>query len=87
MSEHNTDRQQKYKLFLKDLGPIVIERALEAVNRRKPFPRGSKEYEFHCGRILGFNEVISILQQQANAFGIDLREMGLDDINPDNDLI
>ncbi len=36
---------------------------------------------------MAFNEVISIIQQTAESLGINLRDLKLDDIDPDKDLI
>lgn len=36
---------------------------------------------------MAFNEVVSIMQQQAEAFGIPLEELRPDDIYPDRDLV
>jgi hypothetical protein len=76
----------KYKWFLYDLGPILKERALLHRAERDSAEPGSRSREFHSGLVLGFNEVISILQQQADGFQIAHRELRLDDIDPDRDL-
>jgi len=49
-------------------------------------PDGSLERCFHFGLVLGFNAVISILQQQDDAFQIGRRELRLDEIKPNGDL-
>jgi hypothetical protein len=77
----------KYKHYLEDLGEVVKARALEAKEERTKEPQGSPGYDFQCGRLVAFNEIISILQQQAEGFGINLDELNLDDIDPDQDLI
>src|SRR5262245_11000697 len=77
----------KYKHFLRDLDEIVKTRALEAKNERTTEQQGSPAYDFQCGRLIAFNEIISILQQQAEGFGISLKELNLDDIDPDRDLV
>jgi hypothetical protein len=77
----------KYKHFLHDLGEIVKTRAFETKEERAREREGSATYEFQCGRLIAFNEVVSILQQQAEGFGISLKELNLDDIDPDRDLI
>jgi len=41
---------------------------------------------FHSGLVLGFNEVISILQQQHDALPIGRRELRLDETEPERDL-
>jgi hypothetical protein len=77
----------KYRYYLFDLGLIVKERALEAVRQRDAEPSGSLAREFESGRVLAFNEVISIMQQQAEGMDIPLTELRLDDIEPDRDLL
>jgi hypothetical protein len=39
------------------------------------------------GRLMACNEIISLMQQQAVAFGLSLEEISLDGIDPDNDLV
>ena len=77
----------KYKHYLHDLGDIVKTRAFAAKEERDKEQQGSAAYDFACGRLIAFNEIISILQQQAEGFGISLKELNLDDIDPDRDLV
>ncbi|MGH7964225.1 MAG: hypothetical protein ACRERD_20780 [Candidatus Binatia bacterium] len=76
----------KYKHYLHDLGAIVKTRALEAKEERAREQHGSAAHHFQCGRLIAFNEIISVLQQQADGFGINLEELNLNDIDPDRDL-
>jgi len=76
----------RHKDYLFDLGFLIKERALGARCQRDGSPRGSREYEFNSGRVLAFNEVISIMQQQAEGLGLPLSDLRLDDIEPDRDL-
>lgn len=73
----------KYKHYLHDLGILIKEEAREAkqqcdiaVNDR-----------FTLGELLTWYRVVSLMQQQAQAFGIDLKDLRLDDIDPDSDLV
>ena len=77
----------RYKHYLLDLGEIVKARALEVKEERTKETQGAPGYDFQCGRLVAFNEIVSILQQQAEGFGINLEELNLDDIDPDRDLI
>ena len=77
----------KYKYYLNDLGEIIKTRALDAKTERTKEREGSPEYHFQCGRLVAFNEVISILQQQAEGFGINFADLSLHDIDPDRDLV
>ena len=76
----------KYKWYLYDLGPILKQRALEHRAERDAEGAESEQRAFLDGLVLGFNEVISILQQQADGFQIGRQELRLDDIEPDRDL-
>lgn len=76
-----------YKNYLYDLGPIIMERALEAKREKKTAPKNSSEHDYAAGRLMAFNEVISIMQQQAEGFDIPLEELRLDGVEPDRDLV
>ena len=77
----------KYKYYLYDLGEIVKTRALEAKNEQVNEEREAAAYHFQCGRLIAFNEVVSIFQQQAASFDISLEELNLSDVDPDRDLV
>jgi len=77
----------KYKNYLGDLGTLIKERALEAKEMFKKEERGTDGYHFEAGRLMAFNEAISIMQQQAQGFQIPLEELDLHDIEPDRDLV
>ena len=76
----------KYRYFLHDLGEVLKERALEAQSDANKAPTDSPEHYYGKGRLMGFNEVISIMQQQAIGFDIPLADLQLDDLDPDRDL-
>jgi hypothetical protein len=78
---------KKYKWYLFDLGLLVKERALEAKQRRESMQPKSDAYMFEAGRLLAFNEVISMMQQQGEGFDIPLEELRLGDVIPDRDLV
>lgn len=77
----------KHKEYLWDLGAALKERALEARVERDNAPPGSSQREFELGRVIAFNEVISIMLQQAEGFDISPEELQLNDIEPDRDLV
>ena len=77
---------ETHKDYLFDLGLLIKERALEARRQRDASPAESLEHEFQSGRVIAFNEMISIMQQQAEGLGIPLSDLRLDDIEPDRDL-
>jgi hypothetical protein len=73
----------KYKYYLEDLGPGLKNFALEA---KEDF-HNDKNNRFKDGYYCAFHRVISYIMQQAEGFDIDLKDLGLDDIDPDKDLI
>lgn len=75
-----------HKDYLYDLGLEVKQRALDARRERDAAPAGSEDRSFQSGRVMAFNEVISMMQQQAQGLGIPLADLRLDDIVPDRDL-
>jgi hypothetical protein len=76
-----------YKHFLFDLGFDIKSRALEAKKSLDETVRGTEEHSLQFGRVLAYNEVISIMQQNAEGFGIALTDLRLEDIVPDRDLM
>lgn len=76
----------KYQNYLYDLGFTLKARALKAKQERDAAPDGSEERTYLSGRLMGFNEALSIIQQDAAGFEIPLAELRLDDLDPDNDL-
>jgi len=71
-----------YQNYLKDLGVLIKELALEA--KREAAEKGN---DFSIGYMAGFHRVVSLMQQQAEAFGIPVKEIGLDGIDANDDLV
>jgi hypothetical protein len=76
-----------HKNYLFDLGYELKEDALAARRHRDSAPAGSEERAFKSGRLLAFYEIISTMRNMAEAFGIPLSDIRLDDIEPDRDLL
>ena len=72
-------------LYVRDLCTLLKEKALEAKAESQAAPGDRRE--FALGRLMAFHEVISLMQQQAQAFGIAMDALGLDDIDPERDLV
>ncbi|MHB0915157.1 MAG: hypothetical protein ACYC4M_05655 [Thermoleophilia bacterium] len=83
----STVDDSSYKYYLYDLGYDIKLRALEAKHERDDAPDESDTKSYHAGRIMAFNEIISMMQQQAEGFGIPFSDLRLDDIDPDKDLL
>jgi hypothetical protein len=74
--------KDKYKLYLIDLVSILKEEAYEA--RKK---RGPNSDDFYEGRLMAYYEFVSLLKQQADAFGIDLKDINLQDFDEFKELL
>lgn len=70
--------------YLHDLALLLKEQALTARTERDSAPAADREYAI--GRLMAYHEIVSLMQQQATAFGIDPAELGLDDISAERDL-
>ena len=72
--------------YILDLGVLITEKALEA-KRSRDGSVGSEDYEFQQGYLMALHEVVSLMQQQADVFGIDRADIGLADLEPETDLV
>lgn len=68
--------------YLLDLGVLLKEMALEAKARQ-----AATDSDFDTGYVAGFHRVVSLMQQQAESFGLSLEAIGLDGIDADVDLV
>ena len=71
-----------YQNYIKDLGFLVKELALEA--KQQKIDKGT---DFSTGYMAGFHRVVSLMQQQAEAFDISVDKIGLSGIDADEDLV
>ncbi len=71
--------------YLLDLGRLIREAAVDA--KKAHDSRSPDTREFESGRVMAYNEVVSLMQQQAVAFGLPFEEIGLEGMDPDNDLV
>ncbi|MDP5226834.1 MULTISPECIES: hypothetical protein [Arthrobacter] len=76
---------EMFALYLRDLGDLVVRQAVEAKEARLAADPVDEQYSL--GRLFAYHEVVSLMQQQADAFGLDRRALGLGDIDPDRDLL
>ncbi|MCU7556015.1 hypothetical protein OCL06_15600 [Alteromonas sp. ASW11-19] len=76
---------EKFKNYVYDLGVILKEKALDA-KVEKDKSAGAKDTDYNLGYLMAYYEVVSLMQQQANSFEIELSEIGLDDIDPELEL-
>lgn len=77
---------ETYLNYLNDFLFLLKEKAINSkLNKDQKVKNGDLDYQ--CGHLTAYYEVISLAKQQADAFNIDQSEIGIDDINPDIDLI
>ncbi len=79
LKKPKTDRI--YKLFLHDVGLEIKEQAQEAAAAKKKY-----DDPFNHGKVEAYNLIIRAIQHEARACKIRLKDLGLDDIDPDKDL-
>jgi hypothetical protein len=85
MSEaDNTSRV--FQAYLIDTMHLLIEAGRER-KLTVDASQGADNYQFELGQLMAFHEIITLLQSQAEAFGLPLQAIGLSDIDPDKDLL
>lgn len=71
--------------YLNDLIRLLIDRARKA--RAERDAASGADRDAADAALLAFHEVVSLMQQQAIAFGIPLADLGLHAIHPEQDLL
>ena len=79
-----SDVRPTHAFYLRDLGCLVKEAALDVKRSKDGASADQRSYEL--GRLMAFHEVVSLMQQQALVFQIPLDEICLQDIDPERDL-
>lgn len=69
-------------LLLSDTSRLLLEAAIAA---RAVATEGGDAFD--RGRLSALHEVVSLMQQQAQAFGVPLADLGLEGVDPDRDLL
>ena len=77
---------EQFENYVLDLGVLVKEKALEA-KATKDESVCRKDSDYHLGYLMAFYEIVSLMQQQAAVFDINLVQVGLDNIDPELDLL
>ena len=70
------------EFYLRDLGALLKKKALDAKRERSTV----SEDAFSEGKLLAYNEVLSLMLAQARAFGIHPDALGLAGFDPDKEL-
>jgi hypothetical protein len=72
--------------YLRDLGHLIGEMALDARAEYTAI-KGSTGDGYKLGRLMAFHEVVSLMKDQAEIFGIPQSAISLGEIDPERDLI
>lgn len=84
MSEARTT--DSFGNYLADLGALIKQQALEA--RTQASAEADKPgHQFALGRLTAHYEILSLMKQQADAFGIEAAALSLEDFDPDRELL
>ena len=73
--------EESIRRYLLATNELLLELAREA-KRQADSTRGTEADSFNAGYLMGFHRVVSLMQQQASAFGLEVSEVGLEGINP-----
>jgi hypothetical protein len=71
--------------YLLDLGREIRQSAEAA--KREADTAGANDQHFARGRSMAYYEVITLMHQQAIAFGLPLADVGLQGLDPGRDLL
>lgn len=74
---------QNYAL---DLGFLLKEKARLA-KKKENESKGAVNHAYDLGFLMAMHEVVSIMQQQAELFSIDISMVGLEGVDPERELI
>lgn len=77
--------EETVRHYLLATNELLLEFAREA-KRQADATRGTEAGNFYAGYLMGFYRVISLMQQQASAFGFEVDDVGLEGIDPIRDL-
>jgi len=84
------NKQELLLNYFSDLMVLIKDMAFESKREMTEKFNGNfdnPDYIFYRGKTNGYYEMISLMQQQAEAFGIPLKDLNLDDIDADKDLM
>lgn len=71
--------------FAFDLGGLLKEKAMAA--KQSSMCAEEPDRQFELGRLMAYYEVLSLITQQAQAFGLSPDTLGLGSFDPDSELL
>lgn len=82
-----TLNSETYQHYLHDLGILIKEEAFEMKEKNSVEKENLKDASYEEGYLMGLHRIITLMQQQAEAFNIPLDKISLHDIDPYKDLL
>ena len=76
---------ENHKDYLRDLGFLIKQEAFDARERYK-LSKGAKNELYDTGYLMGLHRVVSLMQQQLDGFQLSVKDISMDDFDPDSDL-
>jgi hypothetical protein len=73
--------------YLRDLVYLLVEQGNDALRAAESGSRSAEEVAFEAGKAFGTFQALSLIKNQAIAFGISLRKIKLDKIDIDRELV
>lgn len=74
------------KHYIQEISCLLKENAKQAKLEVKD-PKTKDSLDYNIGYLMAYHEVITIMKNQAYVFNIDQKEIELEDIEPDRDLV
>jgi hypothetical protein len=79
-------KDDKFKSYIYDLGMLLKEKAKEAKSQKEA-ASSADDADYETGYLMAFHEIIDVMKEQARAFNIVQKDVGIADIAPDADLL
>jgi hypothetical protein len=87
MTEDYKAKFELYRTYLQDVASVLKSMSLDAKKLVNGTDPTSEDYPARLAESFALTGVISLMQNEADACGIDLQEINLHDIDHDHDLL
>lgn len=81
--DHNSE---PFRSFLRDFGLLIRESALDAKSEYA-LAKDAEDEDIKLGRLMAFYDILSLMQQQLNAFELTDEAGGLEGFDAERDLL
>ncbi len=77
----------KFKNYIYDLGILIKEKAKNAKHNVDNHLLSNDKNIYDVGYLMAYHEIVDLMKQQAEVFQIEQKDIGLDDVDVDSDLL